>query len=333
MISRRGLFAGAASVAALVGVGAAAVWPGFRKSLEFHRKRVSHGSSIISSAYGDIEYAVAGSGEPALIIQGAGGGFDQGIDSSKPLLSAGFQVIAPSRFGYLRSGNPAQAMPEMQADAYATLLDHLNLTRATVIGISAGAVSAIQFAARHPKRCSALVLIVPAATAAGPEIAAQGPAPQGGTASRLLVEYVVKSDLLFWLGCKFAPRQIYGSVLATNAGLLDTASASERARADAMMWNILPISARAEGLANDVRFTSTPMKIDLKAITVPTLTISLEDDLYGTAAAARHIAATVPGARSVIFPTGGHIFVGREAEVFGEVVGFVHSHGSRGQPI
>ena len=65
--------------------------------------------------------------------------------------------------------------------------------------------------------------------------------------------------------------------------------------------------------------------MDLATIRAPTLTVSCEDDRFLTADAARHIAATVPGARLMILPTGGHVWVGRDAELWGEVDGFLRS--------
>ncbi len=103
-----------------------------------------------------------GDGEPALIIHGAGGGFDQAIDIAGVLAGRGYRLIAPSRFGYLGSPLPTDLVTTMQADAYAELLDRLGVSRAFVIAISAGAWSAMQFAIRHPQRCRALVLLVPA---------------------------------------------------------------------------------------------------------------------------------------------------------------------------
>jgi pimeloyl-ACP methyl ester carboxylesterase len=63
--------------------------------------------------------------------------------------------------------------------------------------------------------------------------------------------------------------------------------------------------------------------MDLHRITAPTLTISCEDDRFGTAAAARHIAATVPGASLKIFPTGGHVWVGHDAEIMAQIAAFL----------
>jgi len=55
--------------------------------------------------------------------------------------------------------------------------------------------------------------------------------------------------------------------------------------------------------------------VPLADIAVPTLAISLEDDRFDTIAAARYMAAEVPGARLVTWPTGGHIWIGHDADV------------------
>ncbi len=62
--------------------------------------------------------------------------------------------------------------------------------------------------------------------------------------------------------------------------------------------------------------------MDLRRITAPTLAISLRDDLFATHAAALHIADEMPGARLVTYPTGGHVWVGRGADLMGEVARF-----------
>jgi 2-hydroxy-6-oxonona-2,4-dienedioate hydrolase len=54
---------------------------------------------------------------------------------------------------------PRTPSSENQADAFVDLLDQLGIVRVPAIGGSAGALSAMQFAIRHPDRCSALVVI------------------------------------------------------------------------------------------------------------------------------------------------------------------------------
>ena len=61
----------------------------------------------------------------------------------------------------------------------------------------------------------------------------------------------------------------------------------------------------------------------LERITVPTLAISMEDDRFETAAAARHIAVSVPAAELIVYPTGGHIWIGRQDMLFAAVDAFL----------
>jgi 2-hydroxy-6-oxonona-2,4-dienedioate hydrolase len=63
--------------------------------------------------------------------------------------------------------------------------------------------------------------------------------------------------------------------------------------------------------------------MDVARITVPMLVISVEDDRFGTAATARDIAAAVPGARLVVYPSGGHVWVGHDEELWSEVSQFL----------
>jgi 2-hydroxy-6-oxonona-2,4-dienedioate hydrolase len=106
--------------------------------------------------------AESGSGPPVLVVHGTGGGFDQGMMAAKGPFGDGYRVIAPSRFGYLRSPMPADASHPAQADTLAALLDALQVPRAVVMALSAGAQPATQLALRHPERVQALLLITPA---------------------------------------------------------------------------------------------------------------------------------------------------------------------------
>jgi pimeloyl-ACP methyl ester carboxylesterase len=72
-----------------------------------------------------------------------------------------------------------------------------------------------------------------------------------------------------------------------------------------------------------MRLTSTLSPTSLRDIAVPTLAISAEDDRFGTAAAAQHIAAEIPSARVLILANGGHIWIGHEEEVFAEIERFL----------
>jgi pimeloyl-ACP methyl ester carboxylesterase len=53
---------------------------------------------------------------------------------------------------------PPDTSSASQADAHAALLTELKVDKAIVVGISAGARSAVEFAVRHPKRLASLIL-------------------------------------------------------------------------------------------------------------------------------------------------------------------------------
>jgi len=295
-------------------------WRNFSAAMTQAHARTQGRSRTFQSRFGVTEYAEAGSGPPVLMIHGTGGGFDQGLDFAQPL-AARWRIIAPSRFGYLRSSLPDDPSSERQADAFVDLLDELGINRAPIIGGSAGALSAMQFAIRHPNRCSALVAMVPAAYAPGrPPVEPPNPIAQA------IIDYALKSDFLFWLGLSLNEDAMIAALLATDPALVKAASPAEQARVRAILRNILPVSARAQGFLNDAQLAYDPAPMPIEMIRAPTLALSLEDDRFQTLAAARHIANTVPNAELAAFPTGGHVWVGREREVFRSVDAFLSRH-------
>ena len=83
--------------------------------------------TIQPPGHGIIEYARDGSGLPALVSHPLFGGFDVGLGVGRKFLGPDFSIIAPSRFGYLGSTLPTAALPADQADAFAAVLDTLDL--------------------------------------------------------------------------------------------------------------------------------------------------------------------------------------------------------------
>ena len=304
-----------ATTGALVAGGAS--WHAFTSDMARARARTLGRSSVIQCRFGAVEYAIEGQGPPVLMIHGTGGGFDQGLDSAAPL-TRHWRVIAPSRFGYLRSGLPEHPSSENQADVFADLLDRLKIDRVPIVGGSAGALSALQFAIRHPDRCSALVAMVPAAYAPG-----RPPVEPPNALSQAIIDHALRSDFLFWSGIELNEDAMIRALLATDPELVRNADPAERTRVRAILRNILPVSDRAQGLLNDARLAYDPAPMRLDLIRAPTLALSLEDDRFQTLSAARHIAASVPGAALVTLPTGGHVWVGRNGEVFAKVDEFL----------
>jgi len=311
----------------LVGAASAAIsYFAFRREMDRAEKRIS-GSQIVNTSAGPIEYISVGKGFPLLIIHGAGGGFDQlrGFESEYHLAALGFRLIFVSRFGYLRTPLPADASSRAQADAYRALLNALGLDQAGVIAVSAGAPSGLQFCARYPERCAALALLVPAAFVPGLPVTA----PDAPPLMEFFRNTLLKSNFAFWAATKLAKGAMIENILATPMDVAERACASERQRLDDVLADILPVSKRRTGLMNDVEVVTHLEPADAARITVPTLLISAEDDLYGTFRSARYLAGQIPGARLVIFPDGGHLWVGHEEEFREELEAFLMPFGTR----
>jgi pimeloyl-ACP methyl ester carboxylesterase len=312
------------SVLILAGLGlvAAAILIGWRfsRDVALATARAAQGGVLMPTRCGPIEYQEAGAGVPLLVVHGSGGGHDQGMAFARTLARHGVRVIAMSRFGYLRTPMPADASAAAQADAHVCLLDALGIGRAAVMGGSAGAPSALQMAIRHPSRVSALILLVPLAykPPAQADSAAPMPAWVENTMMRLL-----GSDFLFWVAIHVAREQVIKVVLATPPGLLTAASPQERARVNAIVENILPVSARAEGLRSDTAVGKHLAPAALETLQVPTLIVSTRDDLYGTYASAAYTASRIAGAKFLGFDKGGHTWVGHDDEVMSEVAGLL----------
>jgi 2-hydroxy-6-oxonona-2,4-dienedioate hydrolase len=289
----------------------------FDSDMQRARTHAAQGSVLLQTRCGPIEYQEAGTGVPLLAVHGSGGGHDQGMAFSSALAKQGIRVIAMSRFGYLRTPMPADASAPAQADAHVCLLDALGIRQAAVMGGSAGALSALQMAIRHPDRVSALVLLVPLAYK--PPTQADSAPPMPPWVENTMIR-LISSDFLFWAALHVARDQVIKVVLATPPELLTTASPSERARVNAMLDNILPVSARAEGLAHDTAAGKHLAPAPLESIRAPTLVISARDDRYGTYASAQYTAGRITGAKFMGFDEGGHTWVGHDNEVRAEIL-------------
>ena len=296
------------------------IWWRFDSDIKVAHARAAQGSVLVTTRCGAIEYQEAGTGVPLLMVHGSGGGHDQGMAFAGNLAQRGIRVIAMSRFGYLRTPMPLDASPAAQADAHVCLLDALGIAHAAVLGGSAGGPSALQMAIRHPDRVSALALLVPLAYK--PAALADSAKPLAPWAEGLLMR-LIGSDFLFWAGLQVARNQVIKYVLATPPEQVSNASPVERARIDAILDRILPVSARAAGLRSDSVLAKSLGPAALGTVSAPTLIVSVRDDGFGTYASAQYTASQIKGAKFVSFEQGGHVWVGHDEEVMTEITKLV----------
>lgn len=279
----------------------------YRRDMRAIQAAVEGGSTIAETAAGEIEYAETGEGRPVLVIHGAGGGYDQGMLIGSDLGDS-YRIIAPSRFGYLRTPVPDVSSPAAQGDAHAALLDFLDIGKAVVVGASAGAPSAIELALRHPNRVSALILLVPRTYDPTGSIGVDE-SPQSQAVLRLVE---ASADFPFWLARKFSRKSVV-RFLGVPPELEASASKAERERVTKVIESILPLSSRVRGIALDGAAEISKWPLD--RISCPVLIISAEDDLFGTLPGARYTAEHILGAKLHVLPSGGHLMVGRTQEV------------------
>ncbi|WP_127089360.1 alpha/beta fold hydrolase [Aquabacter cavernae] len=115
----------------------------------------------LETGLGPVELLDSGTGPALLALHGGMGGWDQGQILAQTLfgLRPPFRLLSPSRPGYLGTPLAGRVTPAMQADLFAASLDRLGVDKALVAAVSAGGPGAVAFAARHPDRCSGLILV------------------------------------------------------------------------------------------------------------------------------------------------------------------------------
>lgn len=116
-------------------------------------------SQIANLPMGPMEYAVTGNGAPILLIHGGVGGFDLSLLLFQSYIPDGYQLISPSRPGYLRSPLSTGKTPFEQATALVQLLDYLEIEQALVVCLSSGGMSAYEMAIHYPNRVKGIIAV------------------------------------------------------------------------------------------------------------------------------------------------------------------------------
>ena len=149
------------------------------------KKKIIHNWTHASLDGIDLEYQVQGAGEPVVFVHA--GVFAEWFEPLmvEPALSKRYCLVTYHRIGYAGSTHVAGLMSiEQQAAQLRSLLVHLGIERAHVVGHSSGALIALQLALAAPESVLSLSLLEPALTV--PSISAsQESARKSGVASAI----------------------------------------------------------------------------------------------------------------------------------------------------
>jgi pimeloyl-ACP methyl ester carboxylesterase len=257
-----------------------------------------------------------------LVVHGALGGFDQGLWVANSSGLTNYQVISVSRFGFLRTPLPPKADLNLQADAFAALLDALGIQKVAVFAVSAGSTASIRFAARHPERVSALILFGP--DAPGENYMTMPP--------QSFFDRVLRHDFIFWALVSLFPEKVQAAIGLAPKGY--ALNADQQAMLKKIQFGTLPVSRRMDGEIF-ASYTDLPELFEsvaptspypLGQIKTPVLVINAADDPISRPENVRALAEKIPNARLFVVPDGGHFFLGHETELKAEIARFLESH-------
>ena len=185
------------------------------------------------------------------------------------------------------------------------MLDALEVPRAAVIGVSAGAHPTAQFALCYPEKVEALVLAVPALYA-----------PPATGPPAIITDYVLRSDFLVWLMSRLAPSVLLRAAGAPPSVQRDLSPQGRKELID----GFFPASARHAGLTKDIRNAILGWPdLPIEEFEMPVLLIGAKDDPYRSAPVVRYSSGRIPWARAIMLERDGHILVGQERRVQHEV--------------
>jgi pimeloyl-ACP methyl ester carboxylesterase len=107
----------------------------------------------------NLYYEIHGTGKPLIMLHGGFGTFEM-FTALSPALAQNHQVIGVDLYGHGRTAITDRPIKfEQMADDIASLIHHLGLEKADLLGYSLGGAVALQTAIRHPECINQLVLI------------------------------------------------------------------------------------------------------------------------------------------------------------------------------
>jgi 3-oxoadipate enol-lactonase len=255
-----------------------------------------------------IDYDISGQGPPLLLISGLGFG-RWGWFKQVPAFSRHFRTITFDIRGERALENGVR---DLVRDVV-SLLDHLGVKKAHVLGASLGGFVGQELALLRPDLVDRLVLVCTSYGGRGPES----------------MSFQALSDMLGW--GSMSPEGV------VRRGLETATSGTYRAEHEdefeqLVNWRLADSPSEASYYEQARAGAGFDLSRDVGHITSPTLVIHGAEDRYIPVANAAALAAAIPGARLRVLDRAGHlVFIERFAEVNREVVTFLRPSGRGAQ--
>jgi pimeloyl-ACP methyl ester carboxylesterase len=263
---------------------------------------------LLDTAHGPIEVARRGAGPPVLLVHGSPGGSDSSLAMGRFLVDAGFELIAPSRPGYLTTPLEGRESIDAQADLLAALLDALGHERAGVVTWSGGGPSGYRLAVRHPERVSALVAFAAVShdwhvDEDDLESELMMKTRPGNWALRFLADHAPKSAIA-------ATLKAEGDLTKQELKALVDEVVGDDAQRDVVLTMVHVVGDyghRRVGMDNDFAQFAGIETLELERIGAPTLIVNGDADTDVVPEYSDHAAATIPGAQRLVMARGTHL--------------------------
>jgi 3-oxoadipate enol-lactonase len=231
-----------------------------------------------------LRYEVAGSADAPVVLLGPSLGTTSAIWAAQiPLLARQFRVVAFDHRGHGKSESPPGpwAIDDFGLDVVA-LLDELDVSRISYVGVSLGGMVGMWLTAHVPQRVERLVVICTSAHLHAQQYWADRAATVRKHGMQAIVDPVVER----WFTPAFAAR--CGDVVQQHKQMLGSTP-------------VQGYAAACEAIG------AMDLRPDLPHISAPTAVIVGADDLAIPVENSHEIAAAVPGARLVVVRDAAHL--------------------------
>ena len=246
-------------------------------------------------------YEVAGEGHPLLLLH-AGIADSRMWDEQFPIFVQHYRTLRYDLRGYGQS--QWNAGPFAAYEDPVALFDLLDVQKAHVIGVSFGALIALDFALAHPERVSSLVLVAPSV---------------GGTqASEQVSRFFQEEDALFEKGDLSAATELNLRMWVDGPHRTPAeVNPTVRQRVYEMQYHAFTIPMPEDA---DEQELQPPAIERLGSVAVPTLLVVGDLDLPEKLELTMHMANSIPGARHEIIPGAAHMVTMEQPQEFNRIV-------------